>query len=134
MTDQGRYDDGMRVRSEVLGADHVERSLANATEFMRPMQEFVTEYCWGEIWSRPGLARRERSLITLAMLAALNRSHEIAVHVRGALNNGCTTTEIQETLLQVAAYAGVPAGMEAFRVANGVLEQVREEHAGRDGA
>ncbi len=134
MTNQGRYDDGMRVRSEVLGADHVERSLANATEFMRPMQEFVTEYCWGEIWSRPGLARRERSLITLAMLAALNRSHEIAVHVRGALNNGCTTTEIQETLLQVAAYAGVPAGMEAFRVANGVLEQVREEHAGRDGA
>lgn len=129
MTERDRYDDGMRVRSEVLGADHVERSLAKASEFMRPMQEFVTEYCWGEIWSRPGLERRERSLITLAMLAALNRSHEIAVHVRGALNNGCTITEIQETLLQVAAYAGVPAGMEAFRVANGVLDQVREERS-----
>jgi 4-carboxymuconolactone decarboxylase len=133
MNDPKRYEEGLRVRSEVLGADHVERSLANATDFMRPMQEFVTEYCWGAIWSRPGLGRRERSLLNLGMLAALNRSHELGVHVRGAVNNGCTAEEIQETLLQAATYCGVPAGMEAFRVANTVLEELREEHAGRAG-
>lgn len=134
MTDASRYEEGVRVRSEVLGSDHVERSLAKATDFMRPMQEFVTEYCWGSIWSRPGLGRRERSLINLAMLAVLNRSHELGVHVRGAVNNGCTVEEIQEVLLQVATYGGVPAGMEAFRVANGVIEELRRERAGRDGA
>jgi 4-carboxymuconolactone decarboxylase len=134
MDDRKRYEEGVRVRSEVLGADHVERSLAQATDFMRPMQEFVTEYCWGAIWSRPGLGRRERSLLNLAMLAALNRSHELGVHVRGAVNNGCTVEEIQETLLQAATYSGVPAGMEAFRVANRVLAEMREERAGRDQA
>ncbi|HXH95979.1 MAG TPA: carboxymuconolactone decarboxylase family protein [Gaiellaceae bacterium] len=133
MTDRRRYEDGVRVRREVLGGDHVEQSLARATDFTRPMQEFVTEYCWGAVWSREGLGRRERSLINLAMLAALNRSHELGVHVRGALNNGCTVEEIQEVLLQAATYAGVPAGMEAFRVANRVLEEMREERAGRDG-
>jgi 4-carboxymuconolactone decarboxylase len=133
MTDRSRYEEGMRVRREVLGPEHVERSLARATDFTRPMQEFVTEYCWGSIWSREGLGRRERSLINLAMLTALNRSHELGVHVRGALNNGCTVEEIQETLLQAATYAGVPAGMEAFRVANRVLEELREERAERDG-
>ena len=133
MTDSSRYEAGVKVRSEVLGSAHVERSLANATDFMRPMQELVTEYCWGMIWSRPGLGRRERSLINLGMLAALNRSHELAVHVRGAVNNG-TPEEIQEALLQAATYCGVPAGMEAFRVANRVLEEMRQERAGRDGA
>jgi 4-carboxymuconolactone decarboxylase len=124
MTGNGRYEDGIRIRGEVLGADHVERSLASATEFMRPMQELVTEYCWGTIWSRPGLGRRERSLVNLGMLAALNRSHELGVHVRGALTNGCTVEEIQETLLQVAAYCGVPAGIEGFRVAEKVLGEL----------
>ena len=134
MTDSSRYEAGVKVRSDVLGPDHVERSLANATEFTRPMQEFVTEYCWGTIWSRDGLGRRERSLINLGMLTALNRSHELGVHVRGALNNGCTPEEIQEALLQAATYCGVPAGMEAFRVANRVLEEIRNERAGLDDA
>jgi 4-carboxymuconolactone decarboxylase len=134
MTDTSRYEVGVQVRSEVLGPDHVERSLANATDFMRPMQQFVTEYCWGAIWSRPGLGRRERSLLNLGMLTALNRSHELGVHVRGAVNNGCSVEEIQEALLQAATYCGVPAGMEAFRVANAVLEEIRQERAGRDGA
>jgi 4-carboxymuconolactone decarboxylase len=115
------YDEGRRVRAEVLGEEHVERSLANATEFNRPIQELVTEYCWGVIWARPELGRRERSLVNLGMLTALNRSHELGVHVRGALRNGCTPEEIQEVLLQAAIYCGVPAAMEAFRVAEAAV-------------
>jgi 4-carboxymuconolactone decarboxylase len=134
MTDRARYEEGVRVRSEVLGAAHVERSLEQATDFMRPIQEFVTEYCWGTIWARPGLGRRERSLVNLGMLTALGRSHELGVHIRGALNNGCTVEEIQETLLQAATYCGVPAGMEAFRVANQVIDELRQGRAGLDGA
>jgi 4-carboxymuconolactone decarboxylase len=134
MSEDGRLEAGTRVRMEVLGEAHVRRSLEAASEFTRPMQEFATEYCWGAVWARPGLPRRERSLINLAMLAALGRSHELAVHVRGAIRNGCTQEEIQETLLQVAAYAGVPAGMEAFRVAEAALEGIaREERAATDG-
>jgi 4-carboxymuconolactone decarboxylase len=131
MPENGRLEEGTRVRVEVLGEEHVQRSLERASEFTRPMQEFATEYCWGAVWSRPGLARRERSLINLGMLAALGRSHELAVHVRGAVRNGCTQEEIQETLLQAAAYAGVPAGMEAFRVAEATLEQLQREQAAR---
>jgi 4-carboxymuconolactone decarboxylase len=119
---------GREVRSEVLGAEHVERSLGNASEFTRPMQELVTEYCWGAIWSRPGLERRERSLVNIAMLTALNRSHELAVHVRGGLRNGCSVEEIQETLLQAAIYCGVPAAMEAFRVAEAAIKAAQGEH------
>lgn len=134
MPDDGRLAEGARIRGEVLGNDHVERSLERATEFIRPMQEFVTEHCWGSVWSRPGLARRDRSLLNLAMLAALGRSHELGVHVRGALNNGVTAEEIQEVFLQVAMYCGVPAGMEAFRVANGILDEMRPDGDGdRDG-
>ncbi len=125
------YERGRTVRGEVLGAAHVERSLANASEFAKPMQELVTEYCWGGVWSRPGLERRDRSLINLGMLTALNRSHELAVHVRGALTNGCTVSEIQETLLQAAIYCGVPAAMEAFRVAEEAIVEVRERAVGR---
>jgi 4-carboxymuconolactone decarboxylase len=91
------------------------------------MQEFVTEFCWGAVWSRPGLSRRDRSLVNLGMLAALGRSHELGVHVRGAISNGCTRAEIQEALLQVAVYAGVPAGMEAFRVAEATLDQLTSD-------
>jgi 4-carboxymuconolactone decarboxylase len=115
---------GKEIRSEVLGAEHVERSLARATEFAKPLQELVTEYCWGVVWARPGLGRRERSLVNLAMLTALNRSHELAVHVRGAVNNGCTVSEIQEVLLQAAVYCGVPAALESFRVADTVLREL----------
>ncbi|MEU3979348.1 carboxymuconolactone decarboxylase family protein [Streptomyces sp. NPDC026672] len=121
----GRFDEGLRIRREVLGAEHVDRSLEKVTEFSRPVQELVTEYCWGEVWGRPGLDRRTRSLLNLTMLTALNRMHELAVHVRGALTNGCTEEEIQEALLQTAVYVGVPAALESFRVAERVLEEVR---------
>jgi 4-carboxymuconolactone decarboxylase len=119
-----RFEAGLRVRGEVLGAEHVQRSLAQASEFSRPIQELVTEYCWGASWSRGGLARRDRSLINLGMLTALNRSHELGVHVRGAITNGCTKREIQEALLQATIYCGVPAGMEAFRVAESVIDEL----------
>ena len=119
-----RFEQGLRVRGEVLGAEHVQRSLDGASDFARPIQELVTEYCWGASWSRPGLARRDRSLINLGMLTALGRSHELAVHVRGAVANGCSKREIQEALLQATIYCGVPAGMEAFRVAEATIEQL----------
>ncbi|MGP4014750.1 4-carboxymuconolactone decarboxylase [Saccharopolyspora sp. 5N708] len=125
--DQARFDEGLKARKEVLGADHVERSLAKVTEFSRPVQELVTEYCWGEVWTREGLERKTRSLLNLTMLTALNRMHELAVHVRGAVRNGCTQTEIQEALLQTAIYCGVPAALESFRVAERVLTELRAE-------
>lgn len=129
----GNYDRGLAKRKQVLGDDHVERSLDQASEFTRPMQELATGYCWGEIWTREGLDPRERSLINLAMLTALNRSHELAVHVRGAVRNGCTREEIQETLLQAAVYCGVPAGMESFRVAEEALRAVEGESSDNGG-
>jgi 4-carboxymuconolactone decarboxylase len=129
--DNGRYARGLQQRREVLGVAHVERSLRDATEFTGPAQELVTEFCWGDVWTRPGLDRRTRSLINLAMLTALNRKHEFRVHVRGAVNNGCTSEEIQETLLQTIVYCGAPAGLEAFREAQAVLDELAAE---RDGA
>lgn len=119
------FERGLRTRRDVLGTEHVDRSLAQTSEFSRPVQEFVTEFCWGEVWNRPQLDRRTRSLLNLAMLTALNRMHEFAVHVRGAVNNGCTEEEIQEVLLQTAAYCGAPAALESFRVAEHVLAEVR---------
>ncbi len=121
MPEQTRLQTGIEVRREVLGAEHVERSLANSSSFARPMQELVTEYCWGAVWSRDALDRRTRSLLNLVMLTALGRGHELRVHLRGALNNGVTPEEIREALLQAAVYCGVPAGMEAFRAAEEVL-------------
>lgn len=118
-----RYEEGLAMRREVLGADYVDRALGNATPFTQPLQELVTEYCWGAVWTRPGLERRTRSLLNLAMLTALNRPHELAGHVRGALNNGCSEEEIRETLLQAAIYCGLPAGLDAFRVAEQVLTE-----------
>jgi 4-carboxymuconolactone decarboxylase len=120
-----RFERGLQTRREVLGAEHVDRSLEQVTEFSRPVQELVTEYCWGEIWTRPGLDRRTRSLLNIAMLTAMNRMHELAVHVRGAVTNGVTEEEIQEALLQAAVYCGAPAALESFRVAERVLEEVR---------
>ena len=123
MPPDDRFEAGLEVRRAVLGAEHVDRSLERASDFMRPMQELVTEYCWGTVWTRPGLDRRTRSLINLGMLTALGSGHELEVHVRGALTNGATATEIQETLLQAAIYCGVPAAMEAFRRADAVLSE-----------
>jgi 4-carboxymuconolactone decarboxylase len=114
---------GLQIRRDVLGEAHVDRSMSNASEFSRPMQELVTEYCWGAIWGRPGLEMKVRSLLNLAMLTALNRQHELAAHVRGAITNGCTIDEIRETLLQTAVYCGVPAALEAFRTAETVVNQ-----------
>lgn len=116
-------DAGIAVRRAVLGAEHVDRSLANVSEFSRAMQELVTEYCWGAVWSRPGLQRRDRSLLNIAMLTALNRVAELKLHIRGALNNGVTPVEIREVLLQAGVYCGAPAGLEAFRAAEEVLIQ-----------
>jgi 4-carboxymuconolactone decarboxylase len=126
MSDRTRLEQGMEVRREVLGAEHVERSMAEASDFGRPIQDLVTEYCWGAVWARPGLDRRTRSLINLGMLTALNRRHELRVHVRGAINNGVTRDEILETLLQAAIYCGVPAGMDAFRAAEEVLGEMAD--------
>lgn len=116
-----RYDEGLAVRRDVLGAEHVDRQLAAVSDFTGPLQELVTEYCWGAVWTRPELDRRTRSLVVLGMLTALNRNHELGVHVRAARTNGCTVEEIRETLLQTAIYCGVPAAMEAFRVAQSAL-------------
>lgn len=127
--DEERFAAGLAARKEVLGAGHVERSLAKVTDFSRPVQELVTEYCWGEVWTREGLERKTRSLLNLVMLTALNRMHELGVHVRGAVRNGCTETEIQEALLQTAVYCGVPAALESFRVAERVLDELRAEGA-----
>lgn len=124
-THSDTYERGIEMRRAVLGSKHVDRSLAQVSEFSRPVQELVTEYCWGVIWNRDGLERRTRSLLNLAMLTVLNRSHELALHVRGAINNGVTIAEIQEVLLQAGIYAGVPAALEAFRVAEKVLAEMQ---------
>lgn len=116
-----KYEDGLQVRRAVLGEAHVDRSLASTSSFSSPMQTLVTEYCWGHIWTREALDRRTRSLLNLGMLTAMNRMHEFRVHVRGAINNGCTPDEIREVLLQASVYAGVPAGLESFRAAEEVL-------------
>ena len=120
---QELFDKGLKVRREVLGAESVDKSIASADDFNRPMQELVTEYCWGEIWNRPGLDRKTRSIINLSMLTALNRPHEIKLHVLGAINNGLTKAEISEVFLQAAIYCGVPAAIDSFRVAREVFKE-----------
>ena len=125
--DKKRYEAGLAVRRAVLGPEHVDNSLRSADDFTRPMQELVTEYCWGEIWARPGLDRRTRSFINLAMLTALNRPHEIKLHVRGALNNGLTKEELMEVFLQSAIYCGVPAALDAMRVAKEVIAEIESD-------
>jgi 4-carboxymuconolactone decarboxylase len=121
------YERGLARRREVLGDAHVDRSLAAVSEFSQPIQDFVTEFCWGAIWTREELDPRTRSLLNLAMLTALNRMHELGVHVRGAVNNGCTRAQIREALLQTAVYCGVPASLEAFRVAEKTLAEIDDE-------
>lgn len=116
------HDTGLKIRRRVLGDDYVDRALAGADAFNQEFQQLVTEYCWGKVWGRSTLTDRQRSLNNLAMIAALNRGAEFKAHVRGALRNGCTVAEIRDTLLQVAIYCGVPAGVEAFRLAREVLD------------
>jgi 4-carboxymuconolactone decarboxylase len=118
------YRQGLAVRRAVLGAEYVDKAMANADAFTGALQEFVTEWCWGGVWSRPGLPRKTRSLLNLAMLTALNRPHEIKLHVRGALNNGVTRQEITEVFLQAGVYAGVPAAVDAFRAAKEVFDEL----------
>jgi len=121
---EDRYERGLETRRAVLGREHVDRSLEQASSFTRPMQELVTEYCWGAVWNREGLDRRTRSLLNIAMLTALNRPQELGAHVRGALTNGCAKEEIQEVLLQAAVYCGIPAANSAFK---GAQQVIREE-------
>jgi len=119
-----RYEEGLAVRRAVLGDEYVEKSLRSANELTRPMQELVTKYCWGEIWTRPGLDRKTRSFLNLAMLTALNRPHEIRLHVIGALNNGVTREEMMEVFMQSAIYCGVPAALDAMGVAREVFAEI----------
>jgi 4-carboxymuconolactone decarboxylase len=124
MMDDPRYEAGMKVRREVLGDEHVDRATANATDFSRPFQEFITRSAWGEAWTRPGLDRRTRSCITLAVLTALRSEGEIAMHVRAALRNGLEPDEIREVLIHTAVYAGVPAANSAFAIAQRTLQEL----------
>ena len=124
MDDRERHSAGMKVRREVLGAAHVDRAESTKTSFTEPFQDLITRYAWGEIWARPGLPRQTRSLITLAMMIALNRSDEFRMHVRAALNNKVSREEIQEVLLQSAIYCGVPAANAAFHLAQEVFAEI----------
>ena len=117
------YDTGLKIRKEVLGEEYVERAMGAVDDFNRDFQEMVTEYCWGGAWGRGVLSKQQRSLNNLCMLSALNRSHEFKSHVRGALTNGCSLEEIRETLIQVAIYCCIPAGVEAFRLAREVFDE-----------
>ena len=119
------YDAGMKMRKEVLGAAYVDNSMAGAAndEFMMAFQDITTEYCWGYAWSRPGLPKKTRSMLNLAMLAALNRGPELKLHINGALNNGLSKDEIKEIFLQVAIYCGIPASLDAFKTASAVFKE-----------
>jgi len=129
MNDEERAEQGMAVRREVLGDAHVDRAVANTTEFSAPFQDWITRYAWGEIWSRPGLSRAQRSIVTLTVLAALQHEDELAMHTKAALRNGLIADEIREVLLQVGLYAGVPVANRAFAVANRAINEYQAEQA-----
>lgn len=122
--DRQMFEKGLAIRRQVLGAEFVDNAIKTADDFNRPLQELVTQYCWGEIWGRPGLDKKTRSLLNLAMISALNRPHEVRAHVKGALTNGVTKDEIREVFLQVAIYCGVPAGVDSFRIAREVFAEL----------
>ena len=126
MNDRERHKKGMKVRREVLGKAHVDRAEARKSSFNEPFQDLITRYAWGEIWTRPGLPKKTRSLITIAMMVALNRTEELRLHLRAAANTGVSRREIQEVLLQTAIYCGVPAANHAFQIAEEVLAERRE--------
>ena len=121
------YDRGLAIRKSVLGAEYVDKALANADAFTGPLQDLVTEYCWGAVWGREGLSKRDRSLLNLGMISILNRPHELKIHVKGALKNGLTRDEIREALLQVGIYGGVPAMVDSFRLANEAFAEIDNE-------
>jgi 4-carboxymuconolactone decarboxylase len=121
------FDKGLAIRKSVLGAEFVEKSIASADDFNMPLQRLVTEYCWGAVWGREELPKKTRSLLNLAMLSCLGRNHELKMHTKGAIRNGCTKEEIREVLLQVAIYAGVPAAVDSFRVAKEALTELEQE-------
>lgn len=123
------YEKGLKVRREVLGAEFVDKSIANANDFNRIAQEITTTACWGLCWANDDLTRRERSLVNLAMISVLNRPHELSLHVKGALRNGLTEKEIRGALTHVAIYGGIPAGMDSFRIASQAISEFREEQA-----
>jgi 4-carboxymuconolactone decarboxylase len=122
--DKTTFERGLEIRKSVLGKEFVEKAISSADDFNRPLQELVTEYCWGAVWGREGLSKRDRSLLNLAMLSALNRPHELKLHIRGALRNGLTRDEIREVLMQVAIYCGVPAGVDSFRIAREAFAEI----------
>ncbi|MGX9935538.1 carboxymuconolactone decarboxylase family protein [Advenella kashmirensis] len=125
------YEKGLKVRREVLGAEFVDKSIASATDFNRIAQEITTTACWGLCWGNDDLTRRERSLVNLAMISVLNRPHELSLHVKGALRNGLTETEIRGALTHVAIYGGIPAGMDSFRIASQAIQEFRDQEAGQ---
>ena len=122
--DQDAFDNGLKTRREVLGSAYVDAALQGADDFSQPLQEFVTQYAWDGVWNRPGLSRRDRSLLNLGMLVALNRPHELKIHLRGALNNGVTKDEVREAFLQAGVYCGMPAAVDAFRTARELFKDV----------
>jgi len=122
--DREMFEKGLAIRRAVLGADYVDKAIAAADDFSRPMQELTTQYCWGEVWGRPTFDRKTRSIINLAMIAALNRPHELRIHIKGALTNGLTKEDIREIFLQVAIYCGIPAGVDSFRAAQEVFKEL----------
>ena len=121
---QELFDQGLATRREVLGADYVDNAIRSADDFNRPLQEWVTQVAWGDVWNRPGLDRKTRSLLVLSMLVALNRPHELRLHIRGALNNGVTKEEMKELFLQAAVYCGAPAAVDSFRIAREVFKDI----------
>ena len=123
------FERGLAIRKEVLGKEFVEKSIATADEFNMPMQELVTEYCWGAVWGRDGLPRKTRSMLNLAMISCLNRPHELKMHVKGALKNGVSKDEIREIFMQVTIYAGVPAGVDSFRIAREAFAELDAQAA-----
>jgi 4-carboxymuconolactone decarboxylase len=125
--DKAMYDKGLGVRRAVLGDEYVEAAMKNVDDFNQPLQDVLNEYCWGAIWGREGLPRKTRSMLNLAMISALNRPHELKMHVKGALVNGVTRDEIREIFMQVAIYCGVPAGVDSFRVAREAFAEVDKE-------
>jgi 4-carboxymuconolactone decarboxylase len=128
------FEQGLETRRAVLGSEYVDGSLKAANDFMMAFQHITTEWCWGYIWNRPGLDHKTRSIVNLAMLTALNRPAEIKIHTRGALTNGVSVEEIKETLLQATVYCGIPAGLEAFKVANAAIEEVQKAGSSEGGA
>lgn len=124
MSNSELFKKGMEIRRAVVGAEYVDKSIASADEFTMPLQELVTEYCWGAVWGREDLPRKTRSMLNLAMISILNRPHELKLHINGALRNGVTREEIREVFLQVGIYAGVPAAIDSFRIAREVFESI----------